>query len=95
MNEIVSAACRLVGADDGVRGVHIVAPGRPTFDELSQYQETAQASRVRLTVSGNGHITVRPVQRQGVTARPCHPEERGVSSRHDTVVEIAVRRSSK
>ena len=60
MNEIVVAACRLVGAEDRVRGVHIVTSNRPTYDELFRYRETAQTNRVRLAVSGEGLITIRP-----------------------------------
>ena len=58
--ELVGAACRLVGSDTGVRSVHVLIPSRPTYDELSCYQEWAHDQHVRLTVDGEGAITVRP-----------------------------------
>ena len=80
MNEIVGAACRLVGSDARVRGVHIVAPGRPTYEELFALREAADASNVRLSVSGERFLTVRRGLGAAATARR-HPEERGVSFR--------------
>jgi len=56
---LVAAACRLVGSDPGVRSVRVLAPGRPTFDELLCYQEWAHDQHVRLSVDGEGDITVR------------------------------------
>jgi hypothetical protein len=58
--ELVAAACRLVGSDTGVRSVRVLTPSRPTYDELFCYQEWAHDQHVRLTVDGEGVITVRP-----------------------------------
>ena len=58
--ELVGAACRLVGSDTGVRSVHVLIPSRPTYDELFCYQEWAHDHDVRLSVDGEGAITVRP-----------------------------------
>jgi hypothetical protein len=58
--ELVGAACRLVGSDKGVRSVHVLVPSRPTYDELFCYQEWARDQHVRLSVDGAGAITVRP-----------------------------------
>jgi len=57
---LVAAACRLVGSESGVRSVRVLAPGRPNFDELLCYQEWAHDQHVRLSVDGEGVITVRP-----------------------------------
>ena len=59
MEELVAAACRLVGSDNGVRSVRVLASSRPTFDELWCYREWAHDQHVRLNVDGNGMITVR------------------------------------
>lgn len=61
IHERVAEACRFVGAGHDVRGIHIVTGRRPTFAELSDYQERAQASRVRLSVDGAGMVSVRPI----------------------------------
>jgi hypothetical protein len=58
--DLVAAACRLVGSDTGVRSVRVLAPSRPTYDELSCYQEWAHEQHVRLSVDGEGVVTVRP-----------------------------------
>jgi len=58
--ELVGAACRLVGSDTGVRSVRVLTPSRPTYDELFCYQEWAHDQHVRLSVDGEGVITVRP-----------------------------------
>ena len=58
--ELVAAACRLVGSDHGVRSVRVLTPSRPTYDELFCYQEWAHDQHVRLNVDGEGVITVRP-----------------------------------
>jgi hypothetical protein len=58
--ELVAAACRLVGADTGVRSVRVLTPSRPTYDELFCYQEWAHDQHVHLSVDGEGVITVRP-----------------------------------
>src|SRR5829696_2045638 len=58
--ELVAAACRLVGSDTRVRSVHVLIPSRPTYDELFCYQEWAHDQHVRLSVDGEGAITVRP-----------------------------------
>jgi hypothetical protein len=58
--DLVAAACRLVGSDKDVRSVRVLAPSRPTYDELSCYQEWAHEHHVRLNVDGRGVITVRP-----------------------------------
>jgi hypothetical protein len=58
--ELVAAACRLVGSDKGVRSVRVLLPGRPAFAELRCYQEWARDQRVRLSVDGKGVVTVRP-----------------------------------
>jgi hypothetical protein len=58
--ELIAAACRLVGSDKEVRGVHVLIPSRPTYDELLCYQEWAHDQHVRLSVDGEGVITVRP-----------------------------------
>ena len=57
---LVAAACRLVGSDRDVRGVHVLTPSRPTYDELFCYQEWARDHHVRLNVDGNCAVTVRP-----------------------------------
>ena len=57
---LVAAACRLVGSDRDVRGVHVLTPSRPTYDELFCYQEWARDHHVRLAVDGNCVVTVRP-----------------------------------
>jgi hypothetical protein len=59
MEGLVAAACRLVGSDKGVRSVRVLTPSRPTYDELSCYQEWAHDQHVRLNVDGEGVITVR------------------------------------
>ena len=58
--ELVAAVCRLVGSDPGVRSVRVLTPSRPTYDDLFCYQEWAHDQHVRLTVDGEGVITVRP-----------------------------------
>ena len=58
--DLVAAACRLVGSDTGVRSVRVLAPSRPTYDELFCYQEWAHDQHVRLSVDGEGVVTVRP-----------------------------------
>ncbi len=50
MRERVVEACRLVELRRSVRGVHIVARGRPTSDELQRYQGFATSCHVALTV---------------------------------------------
>ena len=57
---LVAAACRLMGSDEGVRSVRVLPPNRPTYDELRCYQEWAHDQHVRLSVDGEGVITVRP-----------------------------------
>ena len=57
---LVAAACRLVASDKGVRSVRVLTPSRPTYDELRCYQEWARDQHVRLSVDGNGVVTVRP-----------------------------------
>jgi hypothetical protein len=59
IEELVAAACRLVGSDNGVRSVRVLAPSRPTYDELWCYREWAHDQHVRLQVDGNGMVTVR------------------------------------
>lgn len=78
IHDRVVAACRLVDADAGVRTVHIVAPGRPTYDELRRFQDTARASRVLLSVNGHGLITVRPEQYQEGNRRGAWKSDEGV-----------------
>lgn len=58
--ELVAAACRLVGSDKGVRSVRVLTPSRPTYEELFCYQEWAHDQHVRLNVDGEGVIIVRP-----------------------------------
>ena len=58
--DLVVAACRLVGSGNEVRSVHVVTPSRPTYDELWCYREWAHDQHVRLDVDGNGMVTVRP-----------------------------------
>ena len=60
MRERVLEACRLVESHRGVRGVHIVAGGQPTGDELRQYQAYAAGCHVDLTVDSHGMISIRP-----------------------------------
>jgi hypothetical protein len=60
IEELVAAACRLVGSDRGVRSVRVVTPSRPTYDELLCYQEWARDQQVRLSVDGKGVVMVRP-----------------------------------
>jgi hypothetical protein len=56
---LVVTACRLVGSDAAVRSVRVLAPSRPTYDELRCYQEWAEDHHVRLSVDGEGVVTVR------------------------------------
>ena len=58
--DLVVAACRLVGSGNEVRSVHIVTPSRPTYDELWCYRESARIHHVRLSLDGTGEVTVRP-----------------------------------
>jgi hypothetical protein len=58
--ELIAAACRLVGSGNGVRGVRVLLPSRPAFDELWCYQEWARDQHVRLSVDGTGVVTVKP-----------------------------------
>lgn len=60
MRERVVEACRLVESRRSVRGVHIVAKGQPTSDELREYQDYAAGCHVALTVDANGMISIRP-----------------------------------
>jgi hypothetical protein len=60
IEELVAAACRLVGSDNGVRSVRVLALSRPTYDELWCYREWAHDQHVRLHVDGNGMVTVVP-----------------------------------
>ena len=60
MRERVEEACRLVAAGRSVRGVHIVARGHPTRDELRQYQDVAAERHVALAVDTHGMISIRP-----------------------------------
>ena len=57
---LVAAACRLVAADPGVRSVRVLTPSRPTYDELWCYREWAHDQQVRLSIDGDGVVTVRP-----------------------------------
>jgi hypothetical protein len=57
---LIAAACRLVGSDTEVRSVRVLTPSRPTYDELFCYQEWAHDQHVRLSVDGEGLVTVRP-----------------------------------
>ena len=59
VEELVAAACRLVGSDNGVRSVRVLTPSRPTYEELWCYRELAHDQHVRLNVDGNGMVTVR------------------------------------
>ena len=59
VEELVAAACRLVGSDNGVCSVRVLTPSRPTYDELWCYREWAHDQHVRLNVDGNGMVTVR------------------------------------
>ena len=59
VEELVAAACRLVGSDIGVRSVRVLTPSRPSYDELWCYREWAHDQHVRLNVDGNGEVTVR------------------------------------
>jgi hypothetical protein len=56
---LVAAACRLVASDSGVRSVRVLTPSRPTYDELRCYQEWARDQHVRLSVDGQGVVTMR------------------------------------
>lgn len=58
--EIVAEASRLVNAQDGVQGVHIVAQRRPTYRELLRYQNAAREGHAGLTVDGHGLMSIRP-----------------------------------
>jgi hypothetical protein len=60
VEELVAAACRLVGSDIGVRSVRVLTPSRPSYDELWCYREWAHDQHVRLYVDGNGMVTVVP-----------------------------------
>jgi hypothetical protein len=58
--QLVVAACRLVGTGNGVLSVRVLSPSRPTYDELWCYRESARVYHVRLSVDGTGMVTVRP-----------------------------------
>lgn len=60
MRERVVEACRLVELRRSVRGVHIVANGHVTGEELRQYQAYAAMCHVALTVDPHGMISIRP-----------------------------------
>jgi hypothetical protein len=60
MREHIVEACRLVASRPSVRGVHIVAKGQPTSDELRQYQDYAATCHVSLAVDSHGMISIRP-----------------------------------
>jgi hypothetical protein len=60
LEELVAAACHLVGSDKGVRSVRVLIPSRPTYDQLLCYQEWARDHHVRLSVDGSCVVTVRP-----------------------------------
>lgn len=60
MRERVVEACRLVELRRSVRGVHIVANGHVTGEELRQYQTYAATCHVALTVDPHGMISIRP-----------------------------------
>ena len=64
MRELVTEACRLVSRDDGVRSVHIVGPGRPTYAALCGYRHEAMAQHVALALDRRGTIAIRP-ERKG------------------------------
>jgi hypothetical protein len=57
---LIAAACRLVGTEKGVRSVRVLTSSRPTYDELFCYQEWARDQHVRLSVDGQGVVTMRP-----------------------------------
>lgn len=59
MRERVAEACRLVESRRTVRGVHIVAKGPPTSDELQRYHDYAAECHVNLTVDAHGMISIR------------------------------------
>jgi hypothetical protein len=59
IQEIVMEACHLLRVPEGIRSVHIVARGRPTYAQLERFQQTARNNHVRLTVDGAGVISVR------------------------------------
>ena len=60
MRERIEEACRLVASRQSVRGVHIVAWGHPTRDELRQFQHLAAERHVSLAVDTHGMISIRP-----------------------------------
>ncbi len=60
MRERVVEACLLVESRRVVRGVHIVSKGKPTNDELQQFQDFADQHHVQLSVDSHGMISVRP-----------------------------------
>lgn len=60
VDNLVAAACRLLGKGGEVRSIRVVPGSRPTYDELNRYQEWAHDCQVRLSVDGQGMITVRP-----------------------------------
>lgn len=60
MRERVVEACRLVELRRSVRGVHIVANGHVTGEELRQYQVYAATCHVALRVDPHGMISIRP-----------------------------------
>lgn len=66
MRERVVEACRLVEARRSVRGVHIVARGQPSRDEIQQYQAYATSCHVALTFDAHGMISIRPGAGEGM-----------------------------
>ena len=60
MQERVAEACRLVESRSSVRGVHIVARGAPTSEEMQRYQDVAAGCHVSLAVDTHGMISIRP-----------------------------------
>jgi hypothetical protein len=60
LREHIAEACRLVETRRVLRGVHIVAKGRLTYDELRRYQAYAELHHVKLSVDSHGMISVTP-----------------------------------
>lgn len=65
LRERVAEACHLVESRPTVRGVHIVAKGQPTDDELRQFYDYAEKCNVDLTVDAHGMISIRPGTSEG------------------------------
>lgn len=76
LNEEIERACRLVSVDDGIAAVHVVPGRRPSFDELVRFRSYVDSNALRMTVHGDGSLTVRP-RLSVVTAEDANEHQTG------------------